>query len=90
MTLIALSFAEDNWTIDAVDLVRWPGAAEDNPVVASVEAETQVEVVYVDGDRVRVRTGQDFGWTDASSLSAEAPAGGLLEGLEIAPPSVPF
>lgn len=92
MLLIGLVSAEDNWTTEAVELFRWPGSTDDNPIVATVEADTKVEVLYVEGDRNRVRAGQDLGWTDAVLLTEEAPegAGSLLEGLEIAPPPLPF
>ena len=92
MTLIALTAAEDNWATEDLEILRWPGSIEDNPIVATVEAETKVEVLFREGERVRVRAGQDFGWTDAVFLTDEAPAGAgsLLEGLEIAPPTLPF
>ncbi|HJN78290.1 MAG TPA: hypothetical protein QGF58_30535 [Myxococcota bacterium] len=92
MTLIALCLAEDAWTTEEAELLRWPGAAEDNPIVATVASEVKVEVLFREDERVRIRSGQDFGWVDATALSDEGPtdAGGLLEGLEIQPPTVPF
>lgn len=78
---------ETLYTTGEVGLLRFPGAAGgDNPVVKSVAADTAVTVVYREGELVRVRSGADFGWAQASMLTDEAPApvgGGLLDGLDL-------
>ncbi len=83
LLLCSLALAEDAWTTQELDLVRWPGASDDNPVVDHVAAQARVEVVYRDGERVRVRSGGDFGWCDAASLTdtSPLPGTGLLDGL---------
>ena len=83
LLLSSLALAEDAWTVEAVDLVRWPGVSDDNPVVDQVRPDEKVEVLFRDGERVRVRTGGDFGWCDAAQLTdvSPAPETGLLDGL---------
>ncbi len=83
LLLTSLAMAEDAWTTQEVDLVRWPGATDDNPVVDHVGLDEKVEIVFRDGERVRVRTGGYFGWCDAAALTdvSPLPGTGLLDGL---------
>ncbi|MCP4807475.1 MAG: hypothetical protein GY913_17915 [Proteobacteria bacterium] len=84
LALLTLASADDNWTTEAAELLRWPGEVTDNPIVVSVEPGTQVEVLFVDGERVRVRLDSNLGWVDASALTAEAPdQPSLLDGIEL-------
>lgn len=84
LALMTLAAAEDNWTVESAELARWPGAADGNVVVTTVAEGTKVEVLFRDGERVRVRSNADLGWVDASALTAEsAEQPSLLDGIEL-------
>ena len=84
LALLTLAAAEDNWTTQSAEMVRWPGAAEGNPVVTTLDEGAKVEVLFRDGERVRVRANADLGWVDAAALTIESPqVPSLLDGIEI-------
>ncbi len=69
-----LALADDAWAARDVALLRWPPAVmEGAPQTAEVSAGARLEIVLDDGDQVRVRVGEDFGWIPADALSREAP-----------------
>lgn len=74
LTLASAAFAEDAWLTEAADLSRWPAATAPNAVLAKVEAGTRLQVVFREGDEVRVRQGANFGWVPAALLSDTDPA----------------
>ena len=59
------------WTTAEVKLKRWPDA---EAISATLAPDRKVEVIYEDGDWVRVRDVLNFGWAPRASLTATAPA----------------
>lgn len=49
----------------------------------SFEANESVKVLYLDGERARVRRGSRYGWVDASLLTADNPAAGAPIDIDI-------
>lgn len=66
----ALARAETLWVSSPTDGVRW---ADNKAVSLHLQAGDEVEVVYRDGAKVRVRKGVEFGWVDASALTSVQP-----------------
>jgi hypothetical protein len=60
------------WTTGEASSQRFPDADVAGPVFA---AGTRLEVLVREGDRVRVRAGEDYGWVSASLVTAVAPEG---------------
>ncbi len=76
LTLIGLAAADDAWMTQDAVLVRWPAAVmEDAPTTARVDEGQKVEVVLRDGDQVRVKAVEDFGWVAADKVTDEDPEG---------------
>jgi hypothetical protein len=70
LLLFSLALAEDLWAVAPAEGVRWP----DVPTVSvKLTAGDEVEVMVRDGDKVRVRKGNDFGWVAATALTDVAP-----------------
>lgn len=67
--------AEFVWTTADVSATRFGGA--DSKEVGTIETGKRVEVLFRDGERVRVKlpASSQFGWIDAASVSDVAPAG---------------
>jgi hypothetical protein len=80
LLLASLAFAQNLYATQATSGVRWPG---EKGVSLTLKEGEEVEVVAENADKtlVRVRKGTDFGWVDATLLSAQAPGdlGGLLD-----------
>lgn len=80
---------ETLYAVDSVSLVRFPGEEGDaNPVVKALDPGAEAVVVYRDAGLVRVRVGADFGWATEGAFTdvapePVAPAGGLLDGLNL-------
>lgn len=70
LTLGADALAEDAYTIAETPSTRFPDADVAGP---SFDANLRVEVLVHDGDRLRVRDGDDYGWIAASAVTASAP-----------------
>lgn len=64
------------WLTTAVDADRFADREGFGP---ALEQGDEVEVVLRDGERVRVRSGNDFGWVPASALSDVPPTPGELD-----------
>lgn len=83
--IISFAHAEDAWLSADVEALRWP----DKPYVsASFTRGDYVEVLLRDGDKVRVRKENDFGWVPAADISTieVKPAPPMLfPGIEDAP-----
>ena len=76
IALLTAAHAEDAWTTRDVSLVRWPEAVlEAAPVTAEVAEGDKVVILLEDGDQVRVRAGEAFGWVAADALTKESPEG---------------
>ena len=84
LILSLLSFAQDApeaaapgvltgyvWASEPLKPLRWPSSGV---TVGDVELGERVEVVLVDGDQVRIRSGLSFGWVPTSALTATDPA----------------
>lgn len=91
LLLLSTAFAEDAWLTDPVDMVRWPDG--EAVTVKTLTSGAKVEILVQDegAELVRVRSGIDFGWVPADTLTTEQPedavlpAGGLLDGLNLGP-----
>ncbi len=70
------AWAQDHATGDEVFMVsetrseRFADADHAGPTFRDAES---VTVLYVEGDRVRVRKGDRFGWVDATKVTADSP-----------------
>lgn len=89
LLLLSTAFADDAWLITNNDLVRWP---DGDPVAVKALTEgAKVEILVADEalGLTRVRSGIDFGWVPSDALTLDepenaiAPAGGLLDGLNL-------
>ncbi len=58
------------WTTEEVTLSRWLDA---DLTSGQVSEDTRVEVVLVDGDQVRIRSGLSFGWVPLTALDPSSP-----------------
>lgn len=67
---VLAALAEDRWTTEDIQAVRWP---DSQVVTVKVAANKKVEVLVVDGTLARVRDGADFGWVDVSKLTTTPP-----------------
>ncbi len=80
LLLASLAFAQTLTATQATSGVRWPG---EKGVSVTLKEGEEVEVVAENADKslVRVRKGTDFGWVDATMLTAQASLdlGGLLD-----------
>ncbi|RME20381.1 MAG: hypothetical protein D6798_20605 [Deltaproteobacteria bacterium] len=71
-TLPAIELVAPSTTLTRdVPLMRWP---DSDVEVTRLPAGTEVEVVYREGDRVRVRKDLDFGWVPADAIGTPTPA----------------
>lgn len=68
--------AEIVWATDTVESVRFADADVKGP---TFEAKARLEVLFRDGDRVRVRRGDSYGWIPAAKTTATAPEGAETE-----------
>ena len=72
LLLISSSLAGDTvWAIEDVQSTRFPDA--DTPGLL-VEAGDELEIVYREGDRIRIKKSIEFGWIPADKVTEEAPA----------------
>jgi hypothetical protein len=62
--------AEARWLVADTASQRFPGEEIAGPTFT---AGTEVEVIVTDGDRVRVRKDEQYGWVPASALTDAAP-----------------
>jgi hypothetical protein len=71
--------AEFVWTTEEASATRFLGA--DSKEVGTVESGKRVEVLFREGDRIRVKlpASSKFGWIDAGSTSETAPEGSSSE-----------
>ena len=58
------------WATEPLKPLRWPGS---EVTTTEVELNERVEVVFVDGDLVRIRKNLNFGWVPAAALTATDP-----------------
>jgi hypothetical protein len=70
LLLPASALAEDAWTTQGADALRWPDAEKISLVL---EAGDQVTVVYRADGMVRVRKGGEFGWVPEDTLTDADP-----------------
>ena len=83
LLLSLLSFAQDApeateaptlsgyvWATEPLQPVRWPGSTA---TTTEVELNERVEVVFVDGDMVRIRKKLNFGWVPRAALTTTDP-----------------
>ncbi len=93
---LGMAWAQDSdlparlYATEAIEASRWPGAVSvENPAALRADAGTALDVVFAEGELVRVRQGLTFGWAPRALL-ADAPA--AAEGVKIelggAPPSL--
>jgi hypothetical protein len=80
--LLALSpaFAADFvWTTEAVDATRFIEA--DSQVIEQIPAGERVEVIFRDGERLRVKmpASSKFGWIDAGKATDTEPGGAPID-----------
>lgn len=66
LLLPASALAEDAWTTEGADALRWPDA---ETISLVLEAGDQVTVVYRADGMVRVRKGGEFGWIPEATLT---------------------
>ncbi len=77
LVLSSLIFGGSAWAADVVYAtaevasVRFPDADTAGPTFAK---DARLEVLVEDGDRLRVREGDKYGWIDATLVTTEAPA----------------
>ena len=64
--LVSMAHAEDMWITSTVSALRWPDKAY--PAMSLSKGDL-VHVLLRDGDQVRVRKDDDFGWVPAAELS---------------------
>ena len=80
LLLASLAFAQTLTATQATSGVRWPG---EKGVSVTLKEGEEVEVVAENAEKglVRVRKGTDFGWVDATMLTAQASLdlGGVLD-----------
>lgn len=74
--LALLAHAEDMYATADTTGVRWLDSAT---VTVSLTSGDKVEVLARDGDKIRVRKDQDFGWVAAAMLTDQAPVPELPE-----------
>ena len=63
--------ADARWLVADTQSVRFPEGDVEGPLLL---AGTEVEVIVTDGDRVRVRKDDRYGWVPASALTDVSPA----------------
>ncbi len=67
---ILAALAETRWTTEAVEGVRW---LDSSVVTLKLDANAEVELLAVDGEKARVVANATFGWIDAAKLTDVAP-----------------
>ncbi|MBX2796170.1 MAG: hypothetical protein KTR31_00835 [Myxococcales bacterium] len=77
------------WASEEVATQRFPDDTEVAGPTLRVDA--QVQVVLTDGDRVRVKSGDKYGWVALAKLTTEPPAmPALPEGLDLSQLTAPM
>lgn len=76
LLLLSIAFAqepaEQAWLVEDAPSLRFPDAEVAGP---EFDAEQRVTVLFREDERVRVRSGNDYGWVPAEVLTTEAPEG---------------
>lgn len=61
---------EPRWVVADVEAKRFAEGDEAGP---ALKAGDEVELVFTEGDRVRIKKGDRYGWIAASAVTEEAP-----------------
>jgi hypothetical protein len=78
LLLLSLAFAQDPeqaWLVEDATALRFPDAEVPGP---ELDANERVTVLFREGDLVRVRAGDEYGWVPSAKITTTAPEGATI------------